>query len=469
MSDDIDESQELVVRPAAEDTGKGKSLFARAEERLLATNGDFMSDKNLNSPKRIGLIIAFLVFGVFGVWAAVAPLDGAIHAPGFVVLESYRKPIQHFEGGIVKSVLVRDGSIVAKGEPIIILDNTQSLANLDILQGQELALLALEARLASERDSLDNIVFPPALVAASNPVAQIEMNAQNQIFTARKTYLDGETEVLTQRITQLQSRIEGLKASKASKETLLDSFDAEIKDATALLAEGFVEKTRMRELERTHVATAGDIAEQTATIASTEVQVGETKLQILQLRNQRQSDVVGELSEVQTRLNDVRERIIALEDIVERTEIRAPEAGVISNLQVHSPATVVPGGALIAELVPQEETLIVDARIMPMDVDRVHAGQVASITMTALNARRVPTLSGKVITISADSVLDRGTGATYFLARLALDPESFAKLDGNQLIPGMPAEVFISTGSRTFLQYLMKPITDSMSRSFRED
>jgi epimerase transport system membrane fusion protein len=136
VSDDIDESQELVVRPAAEDTGKGKSLFARAEERLLATNGDFMSDKNLNSPKRIGLIIAFLVFGVFGVWAAVAPLDGAIHAPGFVVLESYRKPIQHFEGGIVKSVLVRDGSIVAKGEPIIILDNTQSLANLDILQGQ---------------------------------------------------------------------------------------------------------------------------------------------------------------------------------------------------------------------------------------------------------------------------------------------------------------------------------------------
>lgn len=469
MSENFDDPQELATPPIADDSSQSKSLFARTEERLIANKGDFMNDKNVNSPKRIGLTIAFLVFGVFGLWAAVAPLDGAIHAAGVIVVESYRKPIQHFEGGIVKTVLVRDGSVVEEGEPLIILDNTQSLAQLDILRGQELATLALEARLVSERDSLDNITFPPALIASTNPVAQVEMNSQSQIFAARTTLFNGETEILQQRVEQLEARVEGLKAVKASKITLIDSFDIEMTESRSLLAEGFVEKTRVRELERTHVITSAEVAELTANIASAEVQIGETKLQILQLSNQRLSEVVADLSEAQTRLNDIRERIIALEDIVTRTEIRAPSAGVINNLQVHSPSTVIPGGATIAELIPQKETLVIDVRISPIDVDRVHPGQLASIRMSALNARKVPALDGKVITISADSVADPGNGSSYYLARLELAPDSFEKLDGNELIPGMPTEVFISTGSRTFLQYLFKPFTDSMARSFRED
>jgi epimerase transport system membrane fusion protein len=460
-----EDSQELVT--PENDTGTG--VVKHVEGTVVSAGRRFMSEEDLESPKRIGKVITTVVFGVFGLWASLYPIDGAIHAGGQVVVETYRKPIQHLEGGIVKEVLVRDGSVVAEGEPLIIMDNTQSLSQLEILRVQELATLALEARLIAERDALDAVQYPAALTTSTSASATIEMSAQTQIFNARKTYLRGETEVLQQRVEQLMTRAEGLEALKASKLELVESFGAEISDFKALLAEGFADKLRLRELERNHSAITGEIADLTANIASTQVQAGEARLQILQLRNQGLTEIVNLLSEAQTKLKDMQERIIALEDIVRRTEIRSPASGIINNLQVHSPAAVIPPGAIIAEVVPQSDNLLVEARISPIDIDRVFVGQPASIRMSALNARRVPTLDGKVLTVSADAVPDRATNTSFYLARLQLDPDSFEKLYGASLVPGMPAEVFISTGSRTFFQYVLKPLTDSMARAFRED
>ena len=460
-----EDSQELLTA----DSDTGSVVVKHVEGTVVSSGRKFMSEEDLESPKRIGKIITLVVFGIFGLWGSLYPIDGAIHAGGQIVVETYRKPIQHLEGGIVKEVLVSDGTVVTEGQPLIIMDNTQSLAQLEILRVQELATLALEARLIAERDQLDAVQYPTTLTTSTNSSAAIEMSAQTQIFNARKTFLRGETEVLQQRVEQLTTRVEGLEALKTSKLELVESYGAEIGDFKALLAEGFADKLRLRELERNYSALSGEIADLTANIASTQMQAGEARLQILQLRNQGLTEIVNALSEAQTRMQDIHERIVALEDIVRRTEIRSPASGVINNLQVHSPASVIPPGAIVAEIVPQNDNLVVDARVSLIDIDRVFIGQSASIRMSALNARRVPALDGKVVTVSADAVTDRAANTSYYLARLQLDPGSFDKLYGEPLVPGMPAEVFISTGSRTFFQYLLKPLTDSMARAFRED
>lgn len=442
------------------------TAIARLENALIVDGGKTI-ETDFNAPKRIGLIIAFLVFGVFGLWSALMPISGAAHAPGQVSPKSFKKPIQHLEGGIIKEVLVHEGDRVGAGDVLLIMDNTQSQSQLGILDSQYKSRLAQEARLIAERDKLAAVAYPPTL-AADDPVAQTEMRAQTQIFEANRTTIAGEIAVLNQRIEQLQSQAKGLESVRKSKLELASSFEAELKDFESLLKEGFADKTQLRNLERNFAATSGEAAQLAANIASTNIQIGETKLEVLQLQNRRQSEIASQLSTVQTELKDIGERMIALKDIVGRTEVRTYDPGIVNNLKVHSPGTVVPPGTVIAEIVPEKDELVVDARISPMDIDRVFVGQEAKIRMSSLNTRKVPTLYGVVTTLSADIVTDQ-SGASYYHARLELAPESLVDLNGEQLVPGMPAEVYIQTGSRTFLQYLMKPLSDSMATSLRED
>lgn len=445
---------------------KGSAL-ARLENLLVVSDQGNANDGNIDAPKRVGLLVAALVFGVFGLWAVLAPIDSAAHAMGQVTVKSFKKPVQHLEGGIVKNVLVNDGDKVQTNDVLLEMDNTQSLSQLDTFRSLLKAQLALEARLLAARDGKATVDVPAGLDLA-DPVAAAEMAAQQRIFQANKATNEGEISVLEQRIGQLRSRVEGLQAVRESKLALAASFAEELDDFRQLLDEGFAEKSRLRELERNLTLTNGDAADLAATIASTEIQIGETQLQILQLKNRLQSDVVKELADVQTRLQEYRERITGLADVVSRTEVRAPEAGVVNGLTVHTPGTVIPPGTIIAEIVPESDELIIEARVSPMDIDRVAVGQEASIRMTAMNSRTVPILYGTVSTVSADILTD-SQGAQFYLARLALEPESLADLNGQEMVPGMPAEVFITTGARTFLQYLLRPLSDSVARSFRED
>ncbi|MCP5330236.1 MAG: HlyD family type I secretion periplasmic adaptor subunit [Pseudomonadales bacterium] len=424
-------------------------------------------ETGIEAPRRAGLFIALLVFGVFGVWAAFAPIQGAAHAPGTVTVRSYKKTIQHLEGGMINRIFVQNGDHVEAGDVILELDGTQSLAQLEIANAQATALMALEARLIAERDGLETVAYPAAL-SRSDANASTEMAAQDQVFHARKAAHDGNIAVLEQRIEQLRSRVEGLKAMKESKELLAASFNEELQDTRILLEQGFSDKLRLRELERNFAAYKGEAAELLANISSTQMQVGETQLQILQVENEFRSDVVTQLSDTQTRLKDVRERITALNDVVERTHVRAPVSGVLTGMQYHTEGGVVGPGAPIAEVVPQSDELIIESRVSPIDIDRVHTGQEATIRFSSFSSR-TPTIYGTVLSVSADAMAEQQTGMPYYLARVAVNPEGMEALGDLTLVPGMPAEVFISSGPRTFLQYVMKPFSNAMARSLIED
>jgi len=425
-------------------------------------------DIDFEGAKRTGLMLAFLVFGVFGVWAATFPIDGAAHASGVVTVKSYTKLVQHLEGGIVSDIRVQNGDMVNAGDILLVLDDTQALSQLEIITGQLATYGALEARLIAERDNRDAVQYPASLTA-SGANAQTEMQAQNQVFSARKTAREGSIAVLSQRIDQLKSRLDGLNALAESKRVLAASYSDELVDLRKLVEQGFADKQRLRELERAQTALIGEAADLKSTIATSEIQIGETRLQIIQQENEFQSQVVNQLAETQANLKDSRERFTALTDIVERTDIRAPVAGIVNGLQVHTIGGVIPSGSTIADIVPQSEDLIVEARVSPIDIDRVALGQEATVRFSTFSSRTVPTVYGTVVGLSAETIVDRATGQTYYQARVELTPESLQELDHVVLIPGMPADVFINSGSRTFLQYAMKPLSNAVSKSLIED
>jgi len=254
---------------------------------------------SMESPKRAGLTLFFLVFGVFGIWAAVAPLDSAAHAPGTVAVRSYKKIVQHLEGGIVSEIRAQNGDFVNKGDPLLILDDTQPLSQLEIVNSQFVADKTLESRLIAERDSLNTVSYPQILLNGEFD-ASAEIDAQNQIYEARKIALEGGIEVLQQRIEQLQSGLVGLKALKASKEELAKSYAEELEDVRALLEDGFSDRTRLRGLERNYATLQGEAAELTANIASNKIQIGETRLLILQEEKEFRNEVIAQLGETRS-------------------------------------------------------------------------------------------------------------------------------------------------------------------------
>ena len=428
---------------------------------------DAVIETGIDGARRAGILIAVAVFGVFGLWATLAPLNGAAHAPGTVTVRSYRQVVQHLEGGMVSEINVQNGDFVEAGAPLLALDSTQSLAQLEIANAGFAALTTIEARLIAERDGLDSIVYPASLSAAGANAVE-EMAVQTQIFEARKAAREGGIAVLEQRIEQLKSRVTGLGAMKLSKEELVASVADELADVRLLLEEGFADKIRLRELERNHSVLKGEGAELVATISSTEMQIGETQLQILQTNNEFQSEVVNQLGEVQTSLKDARERTTALHDVVNRTVVRAPVSGVVNSMQYHTIGAVIGPGNPIADIVPQSDELVVEARVSPVDIDRVTIGQEATIRFSAFSSS-VPTIFGTVLGVSADAMVDQQTGMPYYMARVQVTPEGMTELGGLALVPGMPAEVFIASGSRTFFQYVMKPFSNALARSLIED
>ena len=422
----------------------------------------------IEMPKRLGLFVFFLVFGVFGVWAAIAPLDSAARAAGEVTVKSYTKVVQHLEGGIVSEILVQDGDPVVQGEPLLILDNTQANADLEIASGQFIALKAREARLIAERDEAEQVVYPDILLSGDLN-AQEEINSQNQIFEARKLAHEGSIEVLEQRIEQLRSRIVGLEALKVSKEQLAGSYSDELDDIRALLEDGFADITRLRELERSFASFSGEAAELASTISSTEMQIGETRLQILQTNKEFKTEVVDLLGQTQTQLNDLQERINALQDIVNRTVIRAPADGIVNGMQFHTTGGVITPGTEIVQIVPSSDELLIESSVSPMDIDKVAVGQNATIRFPSFSSKSVPTIYGEVVNISADSFVDPNSGASFYRARIEVTQEGIEDLGDLILVPGMPAEVYITTGSRTVLEYLAKPVSNVVANSFNEE
>jgi epimerase transport system membrane fusion protein len=430
--------------------------------------GQFELELSDKKPRLIGLLILFVTFGMFGTWAAVAPIGSAALAPGVVTVKSYRKTVQHLEGGIVKEIRVRDGDQVEAGDVLLVLDDTQAQAELGIVKGQLIAALAREARLQAERDGLDEIVFP-ASFDREDPRVKEAVLSETQLFTARMNSHLGEISVLEQRMTQIDEQVRGLQAVNRSKDELMKSYREEVRDLSELLSDGFVDKQRLRDLERRVSELEGEMADNRSKIAQAKMRRGETELQILQLKKDFHTEVMNQLSEVQSKLFDLRERERALTDRVERTVVRAPEAGMVLGMKVHTVGGVVRAGEPILDIVPASSDLIIEAQVSPMDIDRVSVGKLADIRFSAFKSATTPVIEGVVTQVSADRLTNEKTGMPYYLTRVELTDKGREQLGSLLLIPGMPAEVLINTGERTLLEYLIQPASNAFARSFIED
>lgn len=291
-------------------------------------------------PRFIGMMIVFVTFGIFGTWAAVAPLEGAALAPGVVTVQTYRKTVQHLEGGIVKELHARDGDMVKAGDVLIVLDDTQVRAEYGMIRGQLIAVQAMEARLRAERDDQDSIDFS-AMLEHQGARAEEARAGETQVFNARRGSRLGEVSVLQKRIGQLNEQISGLQSTISTKRNLEKSYSGEIGELSELLAEGFVDKQRLLDQERKLDMLRAEVADHRSQITQTKLQISETELQILQLNKDFNADVVGQLAEVQTRVFDLQERLSGLEDRLTRIVIRAPEDGMIIGMKVHTVGGVV--------------------------------------------------------------------------------------------------------------------------------
>ena len=422
--------------------------------------------------RRLGYTLIFIVFGGFGVWSYFAPLGSAVLAPGSVTVEGYRKTVQHLEGGIVKALHVRDGDNVEKGQVLVELDDTSSKAQLETLRGQLFSDLAREARLIAERDGKALITYPDDLKkVSSEPRIQENIHVQDQSFAVRKQSRNGEIAILKEQRQQLLAKIEGIKAQMTSRVTLSYSLNKELTDFRAMLKEGYIEKQKVAELERRLAESEGDKGDFVANIATAQTQISEISLKILQIDKDFQREVVEELSKVQTEISELREKTQWLTDTVQRTIIKSPDAGMILGLTVHTIGAVIPPGGHLLDIVPQQEKLIVEAQISPIDIDRIHIGQQTEIRFSAFKSAKTLKINGKLITISADRLSDEKNQSSFYLGRVEVDKEGLEDLRKNDLVlvPGMPAEVLINTGDRTFFQYLMKPLSNIFARSFNED
>lgn len=418
----------------------------------------------------MGMIIAGFVLGLFGLWAGIAPLDSAAIANGSVVLSASRKTIQHLEGGIISEILVKDGDEVVQGQPLIHLNATSANAQQELLLGQFRTAKATELRLLAERDSAEELAFDhPLLKDSDNPALAKLLEGQKKLFETRRNSVSGQSDVLQERIMQYNEQIKGLEAQGLEIEKQSGLISEELNVVAGLVKKGLEQKPRLLALKRQASALDSEAAKNYSAIATIRGSISESQLQIINVQTDYLKEVMTELKDIQQQVSDLQEKIQASGDILERTTITAPQAGKITGLKYHTIGGVITPGAAIMDIVPQDDRLIIEAQVKPQDIDVVHEGLPAKVMLTAYRSRFVPRLEGKVIQVSADRFTNEKTGEPFFLARIEISEKAIEKLsDKISLYPGMPAEVFITTGESTFLQYLASPIIDSFRHSFKE-
>ncbi|MZR29695.1 HlyD family type I secretion periplasmic adaptor subunit [Sneathiella litorea] len=425
---------------------------------------------NMRGPIMFGLVIIFLFFGAFVGWAAFAPLGSAAIAQGVVSVEGNRKSIQHLEGGIVSEIIIKDGDFVKQGDVLIVLDEVQSKASMEIVRSRRAIALAQKARLIAERDGLDEITFPEWLLERKDePNIKEAMEGQQNIFESRRTSRNGQITILKQKAAQLEEEIKGLEGQVDSSDRQIALISDEIKDVDSLVKKNLAKRPRLRALQRNLAELSGNRSQNISRIAQTRQAIGEVELQINELTNALMDEVVAELKDVQSQIFDLAEQNRASEDVLDRTEIRAPTDGYVVNLQVHTTGGVIKPGETILDIVPDNVQLIVEAQVNTKDIDSVYIDATAQIRFPAFSQRFSLPAEGKVISVSADSLEDERTGNYYYLARVQIENLENAEIKVTQLRPGMQADVMILTGERTALDYFINPIILSFNRALRED
>ncbi len=416
------------------------------------------------------LLIGFFVFGL-GIWSVLAPLSSAAIASGVVETEANRKTIQHLEGGIVRRILVRDGDAVSAGQVLIKLDDTKPRSERDSLRGQLWDAEARQARLTAEQEGSNHVAFPPDLLeqAGNYRVIHDILDGQQNIFDARRQVMQSEVVITQQKIKEVLEEVAGLSAQKASLIERSAISRQELQTVSALTEKGLERRSRALVLAREKADIGGQIGEVSARISRAHQVISESQSYIVKLRSDRLNEVALTLRDTENQLAQLRERLNAIDDQLARTEIRAPDDGVIMDLRVHTTGGVIGAGEPLADLVPDAGALVVAARVKPEDIAQVHAGLEAQVHLIPYNQRRVPLLKGTVSYVSADNLVDRMTGRTYYAATIRVTDERLGHLPGVEMVPGMPVRAMIETGTSSVALYALRPLIDSFNTAFREN
>lgn len=409
-----------------------------------------------------------LVGGVGGI-AAMTKLSGAVIAPGSLVVDSNVKRVQHPTGGIVARINVREGDRVEAGAVLLQLDQTVTRANLSIVDNSLDELNLRVVRLEAERDDLAALDMSSLKFSKSPAELAKLVNGEHSLFQLRKEARLGQKAQLRERTAQLREQIGGLTQQRDAKREEIKLIAKELEGIRALWAQKLVSIERMTALEREAVRLEGEFGQLTASIAQAKGQVAEINLQIIQVDQNMRSEVAAELRDARAKIGEMTERKVAAEDALKRIDLRSPQSGVVHQLAAHTVGGVVSAGEQIMLIVPVADRLTVEARVAPQDIDQVSVGQNASLHLSAFSRQTTPVLNGVVTRVSADLTTDQRTGVAYYTARVEIPSQEAKKLDQLTLTPGMPVEVFLSTGDRTMLSYLMKPLSDQISRAFREE
>ncbi|RAK51985.1 HlyD family type I secretion periplasmic adaptor subunit [Phenylobacterium soli] len=414
-------------------------------------------------------IIGTMVVGL-GLWASLTPLASGITAPGQVTVEANRKTINHRDAATVKQILVKEGQLVRAGQPLIVFDDTEPKATVAILQNQADSLMSAAARLSAEATNRPAVQFPPELTSrAGDPQVAGMMRDQDFLFTSRLQLFQSQSQVLQQRLDQIQNQVQGDQAQLTSTDEQRKLLVDEMTSFMPLYEKGYAPKTRILAYQRQIADLGGRRGSLVADMARLHQQMGETRMQLASLRDQRQSQAAEQLRDSQSKLEEVLPKLVAAKAALEGTVARAPVDGYVFNLTQFTPGAVVGGGQVLMDIVPSNSPLMVTVMVKPEDIDQVHVGMDAQVRLVGPNPRWNSPLPGKVVVVSADRITNEKTGMGFYRADVRIDPKDMKGLEKNvKVTPGMTATAMIKTGDRTLMGFLITPITDTIHHAFHE-
>lgn len=441
-----------------------------ATAESLVVSGQLAKMANPRKYSFAGYILLLITFGVFGTWSYFAMIASAVVAPGVVSLESDRKVVQHLEGGIVQEILVREADTVQQGDTLLILDNIEVSSNMAVLQQRKAASEAVIARLAAEQTFADTITFPEDLLASDDPQVKSVMQTQRNIFEDRRSIFSSQSEILAFRAEQLNGQAEGNEVQLAALKKRLVLRSELFERMRTGEERGVIESNRLSEMEDSVIQIEASVGEVMSNISQVKAAAGEAQLNILKLKQEYSERANSELKTERAELAEVNERLTVANDRMRRTAILAPTTGKVQNLAVTTRGSVIRSGEILMEIVPSDETLLIDAQIAPVDVDNVYPGLETEVRFSAFKAKRTKVVLGEVLSISTDVVTSENSNEPpYFLARIKVDEERLNDEIREGLTAGMPADVVILTGERSVLHYITAPLTDAISKSLREE
>lgn len=421
-------------------------------------------------PLGIGLFTLIALVAVTYIWGINSRIAGAIVASGTVEVQANRQAIQHPEGGVVGEIFKSDGDTVSAGDLLLILDDTFMRSELNIVESQLYEIWARSARLRAESQNQDIFDGSPELLKVlPNPEVSAFLAGQKRLFQARRESRSSEQAQIAEQTAQLQNRIRGIEAEYASLVIQLDLINEELESVIDLFTKGLTQASRGLALRRNAASLQGKIGHREATIAQFRGQIAELKIRALQLESVAREDAIIALRDLQPTLIELRERRLTLTERLSRLDIRAPMSGTVFGSTVFTLRSVIKSGETVMYIIPQDQPLLIAARIASIDIDQIYLGQEASLKFAAFDQRQTPEVIGQVTRLSADVLTDEVTGQKYYRADILPNSDDMSQLKGQALLPGMPADVFIKTAERSPLSYLSKPLTDYFAKAFREE